>query len=241
MSVAKSGGPASTIVSRKQAGGGIALDASNIYWSDRLSGVVSKVPRSGGTAVDIAKNMMSDYLAVDADHLYVAFYETSGGIQKIPLAGGAPELVASEQGFVQGMVLDSQFVYWASTLDSGGGVIMKAPTAGGPAIMVASTTFDIHGLVLANSELFWIQDGGVMRVGIAGGGPSVLASGGGYAIAADSSHIYLTGSTLRKISISDGTSEILLHLNDGRYGPGLTLDETNAYWLGRDGVFKFRR
>lgn len=241
MSISKNGGSPSTLVRRELDGRGIAVDAAYVYWSDIQSHVISKAPIAGGGPVDIATSVSPEHLAVSDTYLYVAVYDEvgTGSIAKIPVAGGTLEVVAANQGTVGSIVLDSQYVYWTSYSDLSG-AIMKAAIAGGAASKVANASPMLDRLALLNDELFWIEGDSIMKVSASGGQPSPIANNGALDIAADDSHIYLKRSaSIAKVSISDGASEMLVR-SDG-YSIGLVVDQSDVYFVGAAGVYKFRK
>jgi hypothetical protein len=233
-SVAKNGGPTTMLVHRTLSDGGIVVDASFVYWSDAASRIISKVPRSGGNPVDIATGLFTYRLAVDARYLYVASGDQS--IQRIPLAGGAPEIVASDQGDISGLALDAQFVYW----NSGKATIMKAPVSGGAALEFAKTGDHSTDLAIANSVLFWIEGQTLRSSGVSGESQRIVTSASSYdEIAADSGHAFLLSYTLTRVAISDASAELLLR---PQYpGKAIILDEQNVYWMSDNRIFKLHK
>jgi hypothetical protein len=85
-------------------GGGIAVDATSVYWVD---GNVMKVPIGGGAVTTLAVANTQGSIAVDATSVYWA---DTGGLMKIPIGGGTPEMVASRMD-IAAIALDSVNVY----------------------------------------------------------------------------------------------------------------------------------
>ena len=239
MVVAKTGGPTSTLVTRKQSHGGIAVDASYVYWSDAESNTISKVSRNGGSPIAIAGGVSAVYLAVDSTHLYAAIYEPNGGIQRIPLRGGAPETVATQPN-ANSIVLDAVSFYWTATDLMSQGSVMKTPLSGGPSVMLARTA-SVRELALANNALFWIENGEIKKVSTAGGSTSTVALNQAdfVSVAADNTHVYWVSSDVYRASTSSGEQELVV--NNKSFGSALTLDETDVYWIAAGQINKFRK
>jgi len=94
-----------------------------------------KIDKQGGTPVTLASGQSPEE-AIAVDDSYVYWIDGGGALARVPLAGGAPEVIAttSEQGFTQQMAVNSTHVYWVfyrytgTTADGG---LLRAPIEGG--------------------------------------------------------------------------------------------------------------
>jgi hypothetical protein len=67
----------------------IAVNATNVYWTDNAAGTVMSIPRNGGAATTIASNGMPGAIALDSTDVYwVGNDSISDSVLKAPLAGG---------------------------------------------------------------------------------------------------------------------------------------------------------
>jgi len=91
----------------------IAVDATYVYWT--TSGEVKRVPLDGGTPTTIASGGPSSNIAVDAVYVYWTSYkEDSVLVMKGPLNGGTPIVLASVQGAVTDLTVNSTSIYLTS-------------------------------------------------------------------------------------------------------------------------------
>ena len=78
-------------------------------------------------------------MALHGDTLYVTTLDQQGDapgtgrVVSVPLAGGAPVVLASGQGEARGIAADDSFVYWTSS----DGTVKKTPVGGGPIAVMA--------------------------------------------------------------------------------------------------------
>ena len=89
---------------------GIALDATNVYWTNT----------SGGTPFTLASGQsLPNFIVADGTNVYwTNGAPTNGSVMQMSVGdGGSPITLASGQTYAQGIAVDSARVYW--TTDTG--------------------------------------------------------------------------------------------------------------------------
>src|SRR5262249_16651893 len=115
---------------------GIAVDDSQVYWTNR-EGTVLSAPLAGGPPTVVASDQpFASALAVDSLNVYWTTWQSPGGtvMQLAKTAvGSAPVQLASGQGYPGAIATDDSHVYWVN-VDQGGGYggVWKVPIGGGP-------------------------------------------------------------------------------------------------------------
>jgi hypothetical protein len=85
-----------------------------VYWTDRLGRTLFRKPESGGEAVVLHSGSFPRRLAVDRTHVYFSDFSGFGDpVFRLPIAGGAVELVVSIRGGLVGLALDDDALYIA--------------------------------------------------------------------------------------------------------------------------------
>src|SRR5262249_52428374 len=152
--VAKTGGPLQLLSSTStpiSAPGDIALDASNVYYTDQVANTVGKIAKSGGNPVVLATGQLQPMsIAVDATDVY--WTNLAGGtVNKVPIAGGPVVPLASNQAGPSGIALGSN-VYWRNQND--GTIAMVAKSGGAATPLVTGSSLLIALTVDATSIYF---------------------------------------------------------------------------------------
>jgi hypothetical protein len=125
MKVARAGGTPTTIATGQNFPAGIAVDATNVYWTNNLDGTIMKAPLAGGTPTVIASGQSFPFgIAVDGTNVYWTNNGTNNGgtVMKAPISGGSTTTIASGQNFPLAIAVDATSVYWTNNL---GGTVMK--------------------------------------------------------------------------------------------------------------------
>jgi hypothetical protein len=111
---------------------GIAIDGQSVYWTAYGTGLndgaVLKCAKTGcGTGpTPLAQNLVyPDGIAVDAKFVYFATH--SGTVQRVPLGGGTPEIMATatSPSYPLAIAVDDTFVYFSTYNPTGPASILR--------------------------------------------------------------------------------------------------------------------
>ncbi len=187
----------------------IARDDSRVYFADAprddagpTGNTVNAISVTGAQRVTLASGFDAIYgLAVDSQNLYVldqaAAYNSSapsGKVERVPLTGGTPQVLATVSGTLGGIAVDDAYVYWTQTdpaSSNGGspkGEVMRLPLAGGAAKTVATQQAVPYQIAVDGAGiLYWLDygtggsyctstDGTLMKLAPGSAVPVTLAS-----------------------------------------------------------------
>lgn len=205
----------------------LAVDAANLYWSDRSS--ISKLSKNDQSVTVLASSRPSP-LVVDASSVYWTDYD----IKKMSLNGGTVTTLAPS-GSSNYIAIDANNVYFTfpyiSMVSKNGGTTTSFTLSGGNA-----------GIAVDSSSVYWAvygaigsgygNGGSVKKVALTGGPVITLAAADyAYSIAADSTSVYYCdGGLIKKIDTNSGIVTSLTSVPN--CGFALTIDSTYIYWIG---------
>jgi hypothetical protein len=162
--------------------GGLAVDATNVYYADNSNVWQLPINSTTGHGLSLASAQDNPFgIAVDAHNVYWTQFNTGSAvgtdaIQQIPISGGSVVTVNPGVQDAIDIVVDSTSVYWNSPPS---GTVAKAPIGGGAtttlATLPAAQTFTYVnvplGLVVDSTSVYWVTSsstnsgpGAIMKV-----------------------------------------------------------------------------
>jgi hypothetical protein len=143
--------------------GALTADDKAVYWSDGTG--IHSVPHTGTTVTDLGGPPLASALASDGfTTLYVG---SPQGIQAIPLAGGAPVVLAPAKQ-VAGLATTEGSVLWADAAD--GSIRRVAITGGDVSVLVTGQSFvPTANIAVLSRSVYWLANQGstIVLLGIA--------------------------------------------------------------------------
>ena len=231
---------------------GIAVNATDVYFTMSRAGTVSRVSRSGGAVQVLATSQpfpAPGEIALDSKNVYWVNQGASqgtGSVMKLSLTGNTPEALATSEIGPIAIAIDGSNVYWAGYADVGEGAIMKVPIAGGTKVQLAvgdSMRYP-YRIAVDATDVYWINagsgpvtDGSIMRVPQAGGTIVTLAAdlGPGQGLVVTGGTVYFVSkSGVQSVSSSGGAVSTFKSTPPGaQQWVDIAADTTSIYLSGR--------
>ena len=184
------GGTAQVVASTQSTVLVLTAHSSGVYFT--ADNAVHQIPAGQPKPRALAPSQVDAYgVAAWGDHAYFTRYSKRGEVARVPLSGGAVQVLASGLNHPSNVAVDSAGVY--VTVQNAGTVI-RLPHAGGVAEVLATGIDLPTGIVVDQGWLYFTaQNGGVVsKLPASGGKPSPLATGQSYPtwIASDGTGVY---------------------------------------------------
>lgn len=109
------GNDPSAVFSEKQPGANyVAVDATNVYWTNRFDGRVMKMGIDDGSVVEIAGGQGGPRcIAVDATHVYWTNVD-DGRVMRVAIDGSNLTILAMGQNKPYDIVVTDEFIFWTN-------------------------------------------------------------------------------------------------------------------------------
>ena len=165
-----------------QGKGGIATDASTVYWASQNGNVYHAAfgdPSCTEGSVGAgpfckAYGSASDGYGVAVDDTFTYWTEpSSGSVKRAPKAGGQASFIATSQDLPQAIAVMGTFVYWGNASNTGptAGTIRRAPINAAPCDAAACEKIAAvaapDSIIAADDGIYWVNNnvtGGVYRL-----------------------------------------------------------------------------
>jgi hypothetical protein len=184
---------------------GIAVDATNVYFTTYAGGRVKKVPignTAGNSAVTVLAQGLSNpaYIAVSGGNVYWTNYGdgTVDSISTSLTAPGTPNVLATDAAGqnANGIAVSGGDVFYAASNDPG--AVYRVTTAGAANTSLAGMQNTPWGVAVGNGNLYWTtfsNPGSLMSVPTTGGMAVTLGNNFNdpTAVAVDSTGVYTAG------------------------------------------------
>jgi hypothetical protein len=146
----------SVVANGQEAPSGLALDATQVYWTTQTGGTISKAEKLDVENTVVLADMQPGAFQIVQDEAYL-YWTNSGGdaVMKIAKDGGDPILFASENG-PGSIAADDEAVYWVMIGDETfDGFVRRKPKAGGPVQDLATDPGYLTGVAIEGDYLYW--------------------------------------------------------------------------------------
>jgi hypothetical protein len=227
----------------------IALDDTSVYWIS-YDGLYS-ASKDGN---DVTPTHLAAFgggaslvsgVAVDSNAVYWAESGTceanaaDGAIMSVPLGGGTPTTLASQQACPAGLSIDTNAVYWATSA-----AILSTPKMGGAVTTIATGAMNPLSLTVDAANVYWTDFMGTVQFADkATGAITTLSDNLGFprGIAVDSSFAYYAGyngpdGIVAKSPLAGGAPTTLAtDYNDPSW---VAADSVHVYWTDTYKVFR---
>ena len=164
-------------------GGPIVLDQTNLFWNDNSNMMRGTLD---GVTTWVINTQVGSLSSLASDALYL-YWASDGSVMRA-LKSNLPVALASNQGLIGNLTIDTQNVYWTV-----GTEIRTTPIKGGAVTTIVSNLPSASALAVDAQSVYWTDAVGTVNKAPLGGGAAQTLVGGQTTpvqIAVDASHIY---------------------------------------------------
>ncbi len=256
---------------------GLALNDTHVFVANRGFGescaydpgqsmtVLRRVNMGGGGELSLLERCDFHPKGLIADNQYVYFRDGDNDIKRIPVSGGATELIATDTccgGFTQ----DATHLYWANNGAAGDNdEIYRWPKAGGAVELIADyfepdSSYFMRDLVVDDSHVFWLAsaignelleepgEATLRKTPKDGGAITIIATAGdglddARAISADNTHLYFTEIGTGRVGKLDKNGNGLTFLapaHEHYMGGAIAVNDTQIFYSDTTGGYDGR-
>jgi hypothetical protein len=138
----------------------LAVDDTNVYFTDESAVTVMSVPKSGGAPVTLFQGQIQA-TSIAANSSYVFFANNSQkSVMRVPLAGGTAETLASGVLAVGSIAIDAVNVYWTDSIANS---VSKVPLAGGASTIIAANQSNPGSVAVDSTNVYWVNQGSLSK------------------------------------------------------------------------------
>jgi len=234
------GGTVTTLASgQSQYPGAIAVNGSDVYWTNQYQGGgLQFVPVGGGMAHPLASNLNTPAaIVITGSTIFFTLdpygQPTAGAVLSMPIGGGTTTTIASGQNSPASVAVGKSSVFWTTAND-----LMFASLNAGKAKTFSAMTYP-YSVAADQANVYWtsgIDSGAVFQEPAGGGATTTIASGQYYPnyIVVDGTNVYWTTGqggvgTVMVAAINGGTPVTLA--SGQAYPTWLALNSTRVFWV----------
>ncbi len=207
---------------------GIAVDATNVYFTEDILHQVGKVSIRGGAVTTLASDQdLATGIAVDARNVYWTNEVGGGSVLSLPLGGGTPETLVSGRSGPSCVAVEGTNVYFSDTS------VNAVPIGGGAVVTLSASGSPLSVAVDAENVYWTIEQTAVMKVPLGGGTAVTLALGDNPSrIAVNATSVFWTDTiALTVMTVPIGGGALVTLAADSTSTPvGIAADEDHVYW-----------
>jgi hypothetical protein len=220
----------------------IAVNATHIYWTTTFTAPVPakvmRAPLDGGQREELATGPNCHSIVLDDTNVYwTDFTRGSGFLMKMPLNGGTPVPIVTNQDGPHGLAIDKTHIYWTNY---DGGQVKRASLSDGTITSIADGQAHPDTLALDDTFVYWTNSvdnsGTIMKAPLDGSSPPVAIvtdQNWPYAVAVDKTNIYWTvthGGLVMKMPLDRSAPAVALASQQSTPW-NLVVDDTDVYWM----------
>jgi hypothetical protein len=140
----------------------MTIDMNNVYWTLRDGTLRSAAKVNGAAATIAGPSGIAHGIAVDATSVYWTEYNAApGAVQKVPLAGGMPTMIANDDYQPSCIAVDMSYAYWADTRS-----IQRVTLDGTKSEQVLDQQWYANAIAIDDANIYWGNTASATDLGI---------------------------------------------------------------------------